>query len=629
MWWVRDAWFAGLSVAPIGAGDGSRFDAELDEHHWLGHRMVGETLRYVAVDADGEWVALVGFASPALSCGPRDRFIGWSQEIQMRRLRFVASNQRFCVLPAGRRQNAASAVMSRTLRRLCADWVESWGHPVLLVETFVDPSRHIGTCYGASSFLRLGETAGYGRRSGRYVAHGQIKHVYVRALHRHSVEVLAGPFDHPLLSTNPRSSVAQIDFNTADLSSLITRIETITDPRDPRGVRHDFASTLVLIACATLAGHKSLVALSEWCDSSSQEVLSRLGARISPSSGLRIPPSYATIRRAGMAVDAEEFDLIINTWAAEQADRRSPTPVRSDVADSEIGDGSDDTVDTNNPDEDDGTKPGADLVGVAVDGKAVRGAKRADGTQVQLLAALRHDTGMVIGQRNVENDKTNEILAFAPLLEPINLAGRVVTADALHTQKKAARLVVGKKGHYIFGVKENQPKLWNAAVDAGDGIDLDHPEHETCERAHGRIDRHRVWSAPVPSTITFPHARTFIIVERESSTLDDVRVSIETRFYVTDLAEADACVEHLLRLVRGHWAIESLHWVRDNTFDEDRSQVRTGTLPRVLATLRNLAIGIIRHTTYRTVNIAAATRQLARQPDLALDLLGIPPLLCK
>jgi hypothetical protein len=102
-------------------------------------------------------------------------------------------------------------------------------------------------------------------------------------------------------------------------------------------------------------------------------------------------------------------------------------------------------------------------------------------------------------------------------------------------QKKAARLVVGKGGHYIFGVKENQPKLWNAAVDAGDGIDLDHPEHATLLRAHGRIDRHRIWSAPVPSTITFPHAKTYLIVERESSTLDDVRVSIETRYYVTDL----------------------------------------------------------------------------------------------
>jgi predicted transposase YbfD/YdcC len=627
---MRDAWFAGLSVAPIGSGDGARFDAELDEHHWLGHRMVGETLRYVAVDANGEWVALIGFASPALSCRPRDRFIGWSQEIQMRRLRFIASNQRYCILPAGRRQNAASAVMSKALKRLSADWVEAWGHPVLLVETFVDPSRHIGTCYGAASFLRLGETAGFGRRSGRYVAHGEIKHVYVRALHRRSIEVLRGSFDHPLLLPDPRSQMAQIDFNTADLTSLIERIETITDPRDPRGVRHDFASTLVLIACATLAGNKSLVALSEWCESSSQEVLARLGARISPSTGLRVPPSYATIRRAGMAVDAEEFDLIINTWAAEQADRRSRTIVRSEPTDSEIEDGSDEADHDSGADDDSDTDRGADLVGVAVDGKAVRGAKRDDGTQVQLLGALRHDTGMVIGQANVENDKTNEILAFAPLLEPLNLAGRVVTADAMHTQKKAARLVLGKGGHYIFGVKENQPKLWNAAVDAGDGIDLDHAEHETLLRAHGRIDRHRVWSAPVPPTITFPHARTFIIVERESSTLDDVRTSIETRFYVTDLTTDDATIEHLFRLVHGHWSIENgLHWVRDVTFGEDLSQVRTGTLPRILATLRNLAIGIIRHTTYRSVNIAAATRQLARQPDVTLDLLGIPRGLCK
>ncbi len=467
MWWVRDAWFAGLSVAPIGAGDGSRFDAELDEHHWLGHRMVGETMRYVAVDANGEWVALVGLASLALSCGPRDRFIGWSQEIQKRRLRFIASNQRFCVLPAGRRHNAASAVMSRTLKRLSDNWVEAWGHPVPLVESFVDPSRHIGTCYGASSFLRLGETGGFGRRSGSYVAHGQIKHVYVRSLHRRSTEVLAaGSFDHPLLFPDQRIQVAQIDFNTADLSSLIERLEAITDPRDPRGVRHDFVSTLVLIACATLAGHKSLVTLSEWCESSSQEVLARLGARISPSSGLRVPPSYATIRRVAMSVDAEELDLIVNTWTAEQADRRSRTPVRSDAPGSEIEDGSDEADRDADSDADDsasGVIPGADLVGVAVDGKAVRGAKRADGTQVQLLAALRHDTGMVIAQRNVENDKTNEILAFAPLLEPINLAGRVVTADAMHAQKRAARLVVGKGGHYIFSVKESAPAVERSA----------------------------------------------------------------------------------------------------------------------------------------------------------------------
>jgi predicted transposase YbfD/YdcC len=624
---VRDAWFAGLSVTPIAFGEGGRFDAELDEHHWLGHRMVGETMRYVARDAAGEWVALVGFASPALSCGPRDRFIGWSPELQLRRLRFVASNQRFCILPAGRRQNAASAVMSRTLKRLSADWVERWGHPVLVVETFVDPSRHLGTCYGASSFLRLGETRGFGRRSGRYVSHGQIKDVYVRTLHRRSTEVLSATFDHPLLSADPRSAVAPIDFNTVDLDSLIERLEKITDPRHKRGVRHNFASTLVLIACATLAGHKSLVALSEWCDGSSQEVLTRLGARISPHTGLRMPPSYGTIRRAAMAVDPDELDLIVNTWAAEQADRRNATalPARSKttVADdsSDHSDPGDTSGDTSGDSDGDA---GAELVGIAVDGKTVRGAKRTDGTQVQLLSALRHDTGMVVGQRNVENDKTNEILAFAPLLAPIALSGTVVTADALHTQRKGAEFVVSKDGHYIFGVKENQPRLFDAALEAFEGINFNQPELENSQRGHGRIDRHRVWTAPVPASAGFPHASRFVIVERESSTLDDVRSSIETRFYVTDLTTDEATVEHLFRLTKGHWSIESLHWVRDVTYDEDRSQVRTGTLPRVLATLRNLAIGIIRHATYRSVNIAAATRQLARQPELTLDLLGIP-----
>lgn len=248
---MRDAWFGGLRVAPVAVGDRARFDVELDEHHWLGHRMVGETMRYVATDADGVWVALVGFGSCAFSCGPRDRFVGWSPQVQSRRLRFVASNQRFCVLPAGRRPNAASAVMSRTLRRLSSDWVQAWGHPVLVVETFVDPARHVGTCYGASSFLRVGQTAGFGRRSGRYVAHGEVKDVYVKPLHRHATRVLAGVFEHPLLLADPRSSMAQVDFNTADLSSLLERLEQITDPRAKRGVRHSFASTLMFAACGT------------------------------------------------------------------------------------------------------------------------------------------------------------------------------------------------------------------------------------------------------------------------------------------------------------------------------------------------------------------------------------------
>jgi predicted transposase YbfD/YdcC len=322
-----------------------------------------------------------------------------------------------------------------------------------------------------------------------------------------------------------------------------------------------------------------------------------------------------------MAVDPDEFDLAVTTWACEQAEhkRTAGRTVAPPASDSDEG--------SEASDED----RGRGLGGTAVDGKTLRGAKRADGTQVQLLSALCHDTGMSIGQRNVDNEKTNEILAFAPLLSEIELTGRVVTADAMHTQTKAATFVVeDTSGHYVFGVKENQPKLWDAAVEVAAAVDLCAAEHETYQRGNGRIDRHRIWTAVVPASITFPHARTYLIVERESSTLDDVRVSIETRFYVTDLTPNDASAEHMLRLVRGHWSIENgLRWVRDVTFDEDRSQVRTGSLPRVLATLRNLAISAIRYATSRTVNIAAATRQLARQPDRTLDLLGISPLACK
>lgn len=205
----------------------------------------------------------------------------------------------------------------------------------------------------------------------------------------------------------------------------------------------------------------------------------------------------------------------------------------------------------------------------------------------------------------------------------------VLTADAMHTQRAAATLLAAKSAHYLFGVKMNQRTLCTTANRFLNKIDLDNPEFATEQRGHGRIDRHRIWTAQVPDTITFPGAAQFVFVEREASTLKDERTSIEYRTYITDLTPQQADPQHLHRLINDHWGIEnSLHWIRDVVFDEDRSQVRTGTSPRVLATLRNLAISAIRYAANRTVNIAAATRQHARQPDLTLDLLGIQNRLC-
>jgi hypothetical protein len=116
---VAGARVADVTVRPVSFGEARRFSAELDAHHWLGHRLTGQVLRYVA-ELDGQWVAVAGFGSAALSCAARDRFIGWSREQQYARLIHIVINQRFCVLPGGQRFNLASAVLARLLRRLPA-----------------------------------------------------------------------------------------------------------------------------------------------------------------------------------------------------------------------------------------------------------------------------------------------------------------------------------------------------------------------------------------------------------------------------------------------------------------------------------------------------------------------------
>src|SRR5680860_687383 len=224
-----------VSVRPIRAGERDRFDVVLDEHQWLGHRLVGETMRYVALGPDGEWLAVLGFGASALACKPRDRYIGWSDEQHFARLAYVTNNQRFCVLPAGRRKNLASNWLAKTLKRLSGDFEVRWGHPVLMVETCVDPSRHRGTCYTAAGFALLGRTLGYGRSGGSYHHHGRVKLTFARLLRRDARAILTAQFDHLLLT---RGSRPVIDLNSLDFDSrdgLLAALEQIVDHRKRRG----------------------------------------------------------------------------------------------------------------------------------------------------------------------------------------------------------------------------------------------------------------------------------------------------------------------------------------------------------------------------------------------------------
>lgn len=418
-----------LVVRPIARDEVDRFNACLDKHHWLGRGLTGQIMRYVAT-IDSAWVAVIGFGSAALSCAPRDRHIGWVRSQQYRRLRHVMNNQRFCILPESRKHNLASAVLSRALRRLSDDCLIVHGHCVVGVETFTDPSRHTGACYAATNFVALGQTLGYRRSAGTYLHHGNPKVLWWKPLRRDATRILAADFDNPALRV-PDNQGPMFDLEAIDFPSLRAHLEVhLKDWRMKRGVRYNHAALFTIAVAGALSNARNVIAIGEFAKDLPQEALARFGARYANST--YIAPHTDTFRRAFDKVDVESLDAAIGSWLLENL-------------------------------------PAGAFEALALDGKVLRGAKTSYGTQVQLLAAMVHKEGAVLAQRRVA-DKTNEITQVRPLLEDLDIEGKVVTADALHTQRDHANFLVGEKNaDYVFTAKGNQPKLLAEIQDRFDG----------------------------------------------------------------------------------------------------------------------------------------------------------------
>ncbi|HHY45726.1 MAG TPA: ISAs1 family transposase [Firmicutes bacterium] len=411
---------ASLVVRLIHPDEEPKWDELMRTHHYLGfERLVGESLKYVAILCD-QWVALIGWGTAAFKCVSRDRWIGWSPEQQWQRLRFITNNQRFLILPGSHIPNLASKALSLNLRRLSADWQAIFGHPVVLAETFVDPSRFAGTCYLAANWTPLGRTRGFGRNGGRYYHHGNPKTVLVYPIYPDARALLSAPFLSPILQGKEE---VILDLNTVNLDTpegLFARLKQLPDPRHRRGIRHSQVSVLAVAICAVLCGARNFVAIGQWAASQPQYILRRLGCRYHPARRRYIPPSEPTLRRTLQSVDADLVDQVINKWLSDQKGKHA----------------------------------------IAVDGKTLRGSGSIGGKPLHLMAALIHKEGIVASQREVDS-KSNEIPAFKPLLEPLDLEGVVVTADALHAQADHARyLVEEKRADYLFTVKSNQPSLF-------------------------------------------------------------------------------------------------------------------------------------------------------------------------
>ena len=160
-----------------------RFAAALTEFHYLGYRgTVGENLQYMVTDKTGRVLACLLFGSAAWKCRARDRFIGWNPERRARNLHLLTNNTRFLILPFVRVPHLASWILGRVLRRLSADWQKKYGHPIVLVETFVEHERFAGTSYKASNWLRLGATTGRSRQDRQRTLQVPVKDVYLYPL---------------------------------------------------------------------------------------------------------------------------------------------------------------------------------------------------------------------------------------------------------------------------------------------------------------------------------------------------------------------------------------------------------------------------------------------------------------
>jgi len=410
---------APLVVRPIVVAERLGWRAYMQRFHYLGDcRLVGESLRYVALLGD-ELVALLGWGAAALCNEPRERHLGWDRAAKARGLHQVVNNVRYLVLPWVRQPNLASRILGANLRRLSADWEAVYGHRVLLAETFVDSSRFAGTCYRASNWRYLGETKGFAKRGSQYWFHGRSKAVFVYPLHRRSTELLCAPPRAAAARNDEEGPMRTLPCEPLPLDGeggLFAVLDTITDPRQRRGIRYRLQSVLAVAVCATLAGAKSFGAIYEWAADQSYELRKQLRCWHGRA------PSERTFRRVLLSIDAQQLDTKVGQWLAG---------LRS--------------------------LPGHAL---ALDGKTLRGSRDGEnGSAVHLLAAVVHGSGEVVAQTPVDG-KTNEITRVEPLLGELDITGAVVTADALLTQREIARHIVeDKHADYVFTAKDNQVGL--------------------------------------------------------------------------------------------------------------------------------------------------------------------------
>jgi predicted transposase YbfD/YdcC len=385
-----------------------------------------------------------------------------------------------------------------------------------------------------------------------------------------------------------------------DVLSLYCMLEQVSDHRQKRGVRYPLAFVLSLVILGKLAGMTSLAGIAEWVRWRADQLTLLLPF---PRASLPCASTYGKVLRR---VEAEEVTHLIAQWLTRlSATRRcgsEPSRLRSQQEARE------------------------QYTHVALDGKTLRGTldhTAPDQPSQHVVALYETQTGIVLAQQTVP-DKGNEITLEATLLTPTQVAGRIVTADAMHTQRTCCADITRFGGHYLLIAKANQPTL-----EADLRLFFTEPppdcrdwrQARTCSKGHGRVEvRELIATTELNEFLAaaWPGVEQVFCLKRTAQQRGQERT--QTVFGISSLSPHQASASRLLALVRAHWRIENrLHWRRDVTLREDHCQVRTGAAPQVMAALNNLVLAVFDFLGVQ--NVPQQMRRLDAQPHRAVRLL--------
>jgi predicted transposase YbfD/YdcC len=345
-----------------------------------------------------------------------------------------------------------------------------------------------------------------------------------------------------------------------DVGCIASYFESLADPRHTRNRKHLLVDITVLAVCAILCGCDGPTAMHRWA----LERKDWLAGFLTLANGI---PSRDCIRRLLMALKPQAFQRCFQDWIGHAM-------VDDDAGPNRL---------------------------VAIDGKTSRGSHQASKNlgPLHIVSAWASEEGIALGQVATDS-KSNEITAIPVLLEQINLANTIVTIDAMGCQKEIVAQIVLGKGDCVIAVKDNQPTL-KAAIETffheqiqRDMEDLQYRVYESREEAHGRIDERTYYLTKTPRDFgpaqAWPHLKAIGYALRWTEHPDGRHTS-EVRYYL--------CTRYLsgkrfAEAVRGHWSIESMHWVLDVTFREDDSRTRERTLGNNLSWLRRFAVTLLK-----------------------------------